>query len=432
MEVYNKQSLYYVPYSIAMRQYDTNPLTPPYDRITDSRGSSFSGLVSLNGFKMPNWRDVVRNGGNATTSCSGTMFRGQPRAFTAWTDLETIAGNTPAIHSHHGASQYGYPSYTSLFTSDPLPPQSVITEVTNRCIRKFVDQVKSVRSSFEAGQDFGEIKQTIDAVIHPMNSLRKHVLSYFSQVKKLGKRRGNLVSWDKALSDTYLEWHFGWKPLADDIAAGIADLVVLPTRPKQIPVHASASQVFDGATSSWRPSSTGNPPGYYTVDGQVTRNSTYTLRYKGSVRTGVKDNGQLPLAQALQLTLPDFVPTVWDLLPYSFIVDYFVNIGDILRAGSISFADISYGVKTTRRVVKYVYRCTSITPSVGAFEKLTSCGYRGGDSTFSKVVFDRSPLTAGDLSMSLEFSIPFRLTPFVNMAAILNSNRRSLTKFLTS
>lgn len=31
------------------------------------------------------------------------------------------------------------------------------------------------------------------------------------------------------------------------------------------------------------------------------------------------------------LTIQEFVPTVWELIPYSFVVDYFTNIGDVVN-----------------------------------------------------------------------------------------------------
>jgi hypothetical protein len=44
-----------------------------------------------------------------------------------------------------------------------------------------------------------------------------------------------------------------------------------------------------------------------------------------------------------------FLPTAWELVPYSFLIDYFTNIGDIIAGWSSLLVPLKWANKTTRK-----------------------------------------------------------------------------------
>jgi hypothetical protein len=49
----------------------------------------------------------------------------------------------------------------------------------------------------------------------------------------------------------------------------------------------------------------------------------------------------------LGFTLSEFVPTVWELIPYSFLVDYFTNFGEVVSAVSYPRSNFRWIMKWT-------------------------------------------------------------------------------------
>jgi hypothetical protein len=54
------------------------------------------------------------------------------------------------------------------------------------------------------------------------------------------------------------------------------------------------------------------------------------------------------LAEEAGLRFRDFVPALWEWIPYSFLVDYFTNIGDIIEAASFPKSDLAWCARTYR------------------------------------------------------------------------------------
>lgn len=65
-------------------------------------------------------------------------------------------------------------------------------------------------------------------------------------------------------------------------------------------------------------------------------------------------------AGRLGLHPKDWLPTIYELLPWSFVIDYFVNLNAIIAALSNAFISVDWVSKTTRK--SYVTRVTNITP----------------------------------------------------------------------
>lgn len=384
-----------------------------------SEGTSFVRSSSFSGYTNPFWKSQIIKGQNACTDANGTRYLFDVGWFTALADSNDDA-KPP---TRYKTEWYGYPSISVPDNYQPDAP--TITSVTNRAISKFFDRADAALSSVESGQDFGEIRQSLDSMIRPLNSLRSHVLSYFPSVKKLKGKYKKVPDLKKALADTYLEWTFGWRPLALDVADAYVGLQNRKRFFDIVPIKSSAKQDFHGSSDSGIIDTSG--------DGQLKlwlttqSNSVYSVRYKGAVRTGAV-NSQVSVSQVLQIDLPHFLPTAWDLLPYSFIVDYFTNIGDIIRAYSFRTSSVLWCVKTTRvenrKVFVHEVR-PDIPPTWKNFASLPGVSH----SSCSQVSFVRTSVDAAYLRPKLNFSIPTSAKPWINLGALMLARSLPLVPF---
>lgn len=376
------------------------------------------------GSDLPRWRDIIRNGGNATTNFSGTAFSDDFDSYTTATcDVQTINPSTRKTGYYHYKFDGGINSNTP--PSILAVPSSISADVRNRCIRKFLDSIDSAQSSFEAGQDLGEYKETVRSIQHPLGPLKDKILSYLSSLEKVKRSRRKPESLAKTLADTYLEYHFGWQPLVNDVASAIADCgrFRFPT----IPIRASAKATFSSVDSVDSNTFLG-----VQFLRKVRTTSTYQVRYKGAVRVkNLLPDGRLPILQSLQLTPDKWLPTAWDLLPYSWMADYFINIGEVIRGFSALSSDIAWGCVTTRnRTTSQFAEWVPSWPSFSPFvvQSMVHSCFGGSGSLWASSV-NRSPFTSADLIPSLQFRLPTSKYAFANMGAILIQRSRRLVPF---
>jgi hypothetical protein len=409
-------------------------MNPFVSTPVNGSGNFGSFLSSADGFKNPKWRHQVKTGQNATTRFSGIRYR-IPRPF--------YSVGYSATYQQAGIDYTESPvssGYAFLDTPSPQdPPSDVVTNTTNRCIRKFLDEWRSAQSSIEAGQDFGEIKATLESLHHPFKSLRDGITTYISKLRKFkGKYKGRYrkTNLDKALADTYLELHFGVGPLGDDIASVINDAA--RQRPKQKVIKSTAVGHFSGSNVSVA----FQTPGYVLTP--LTQNkkssSSYSVRYIGAISTGAVNN-QISVDQSLRLLPRDWAPTAWDLLPWSWMADYFVNIGDIINSLSVRYSDLVWGCITerTQNTIEYSGILQGPLPVFGQLGlPITNIKNfvpfsDGGNCVRSVTRVERSSLGYGSLLPKVEFSLPLRLYPILNSLAIfvprLREKSRDLTPF---
>lgn len=383
--------------------------------------TSVQYVDSLSGSYNPGWKAQIRAGGDATTHLTGTKHTiDGSREYSYKRDGHyTIRTNFDSSKFYHEVGQADY-SYPNPAWNDV--PASLSTEVRNRAIRKFLDSAKSVRSSFEAGQDLGEIKQTIESFRHPLQSLKVLTTEYFETLKK-AKRRYHGPGLHKVVSDSYLEYRFGWRPLALDIADAYSGLRDRLRMSETAPCH--------GYASGRAPISNFVGTSTYVDDNHVTQTTStyvvYSYRIKGAIRLNLVD-GKIPVLQALQLqTLNDFAVTAWDLLPYSFVVDYFTNVGDIINALTFPFSDLTYccGTQRLSMVTKQTMNIVMIPPDAGAVY-WDSQALNPANATLTTTLFDRSSLSSLDLVPKARISLPVSSRPWENIGALLSSNIKSL------
>lgn len=151
------------------------------------------------------------------------------------------------------------------------------------------------------------------------------------------KVRKDQKRWSRSrqFSRYWLEYHFGWSPLVHDIFTGV-DLLQTPFAQGRFHAFSSRVSLAKGRVSNYYD---GN-----TTDEWWDQSGWIRAKVGGTVFV---TNPNLYLADRLGLTNPATV--AWELVPMSFVVDWFVNVGDFLRSFSelhgVTFIDPYYSWK---------------------------------------------------------------------------------------
>ena len=386
-------------------QYDTSQDTVTVSPATDI----------FNGTKNPHWRDQVRSVSNATTPASGVMHKilqYEPYNYTIAMQGKIFVSPT----ADRTESGYGFPPYNWPPSWSGVPT-SIITDTDNRAIRKFLEAADNARSSVELGQDIGEWKETLNGLRRPMDSARSLVTDVLTKFRKRLRLAKRLLSKNvaKAVADSYLEFTFGWKPLAADVGSLIEGLQERCKHPSVQPISASASG--HGSAGSESTGQINILGGIYIRSFRSVIRGTYIRRLKGAVKTGA-DGGAISFAQLAQLDAQHFVPTLWDLLPYSFIADYFVNVGEIINALSFRYSDLAWGCDTSLTIAESIFSDIGGKADLNPGYSLISVTWSGGNARLQTRSFSRGNLSAAALLPTLQFKLPVSSKPWENLGFI--------------
>jgi len=390
--------------------------------VTRSSNMIAVGTNSRLGFQNPWWKSQCKNGSNATTPFVGVEYDAGDAfvsAYSIGTQFNPLQGNREIGRWDYTSSGFIQPN---IIASTISVPSNVITDVTNRCIKKFLAECTAAMSSENlTGRSIKHFKHDIHSTLHPMTGIRDKISSYLTSLEKVkyGKLRGpSLLS---AISSSYLEFKFGVQPFVTDITDILTDLVIKDRkRNPTVPVEATASSTYQGSDqiSSWINSGyfSAFQPKHYAV---VT--ASFSVRMKGGIRTNTGMDGRVGFIQDNRLLPEDWAPTIASILPYAWMVSYFTNVRDIIDGISFRTSNLSWGSKNTRamQIVRYGQVFASNPnpfanpPNVNVFSTVIS----GGSSTSSYKSTQRSSITGPDLVPTIEFTIPSSPTPWLNMMA---------------
>jgi hypothetical protein len=143
----------------------------------------------------------------------------------------------------------------------------------------------------------------------------------------------------------------------------------------------------------------------------------YQCRYIGEVRCTI-DNPFLMRAEVLGFSTNDWLPTIWELIPYSFLVDYFSNIGDVISAWSFPQGRYAWHCRTVRSIA-YRDILASRLASTNPNPTLYVLDYESGPDLMvwaERTAVERSGDFLGLPSVTLE--IPGSSLKWLNIAAL--------------
>lgn len=296
-----------------------------------------SETYSRSGADNPKFRDAIKRGMDATNSLVTTnqSVYYKPGKITAqWYNK----GSVPA--------RYGQRISTDITDNwvplphSALPGSLFMSSVSNAALIGIIKKIRKHETSDFAGPTFvGELRETVSMIRSPFKSLRTKTglftdlhMRILRDKQKKGERF-KPESWSKVLTDTWLEWTFGAAPLISDIA-GIADLYL----------ERKTAAFSNGLKRlSYRYSDDYNTvknPGYslgwagtgITVDVDLVEHARSSAQYVVWIDQSLifADSQMDWLRNASKFRLDEIIPTAWELMPWSFLIDYWTNIGDVL------------------------------------------------------------------------------------------------------
>lgn len=292
----------------------------------------------ITGNVNPKWREQVAAHVNATTPLTGayesvdsTPLIVQERVgyglpSSPDTEKRTIGGEV--------AAYYYLPNSINNHPSASIDPSRAV----NIAMSKALKQIRSSQVSMSGAVFLGELKEAIHMLRHPAEGLRKALKeTYLDKLKRLKQKDPN--KWKKAISQSWLEGCFGWRPFINDLEdAGKAYQEIqsrLADRYDSMKAVGKDAALIESRSELFAPVADTN------IRGTMRKYEEAICVIRGEVKAlAVTTN--LDKARVFGLSPGEFLPTAWELCPWSFLIDYFTNIGDIIENAITDTASVAW------------------------------------------------------------------------------------------
>lgn len=390
------------------------------------------------GVSNPKWRQAVKLGQSATTNMTGGEQSVKLRAGLAqkitekgWFKPRAPGGLFTLIEEYDG--QMISPIKPQLFLMDS-------SKADAQALSRLYSALRQQRSQMQAIVTAGEFRESVKGIGAVANSLArmsaKHMQSQQRMlVKYIGRFRVGLngspvrdttildrlkkpvrgkSTWQRVheeLVDGWLSFSLGIRPLVKD-AKDLAETV--------------ARWKFDHPHTRIRGYGEDSNATVYTTKGffgtfpylLTERSGQYVkVIYKASLHSDVDSAAKGSAHRLYQLLgsydLENWVPSLWNLLPWSFVVDYVTNVADVVTAMVTDTSRVAWLNKTlvygaTRESSAPIIYTDTVTPLLdgGIWQntRTTVAGDLGGFSS-STTQISRSP-QSGFVLPTLSFNLP--------------------------
>jgi hypothetical protein len=324
-----------------------------YSRGANGVGNAFSGTISQSntrvGSKNPGWKKRLQDQlfTAAPYNCNFLEISKQEGSC----GLHWFRNNQDASGHKFVEECWCYQSGTNFANSlgipvDPFSSQDV-SKAQATAYSHLLDRVRTEHSEMNAPLFLGELLETVRMIRRPAAGLLDGLRAYATATKRLAASTRTRRAFQKGLPALYLEMVFGWKPLMSDIhdiARTAGRILTDPIPLKRITSRVEVAPVTTVYTSS------GLGP-FDCKQNLVSRfyatKSVQCTAYLKETLTGPS----APLDRVRELsgfTLENFVPTVYNLIPYSFVIDYFSNLGDVISGACTDQSKVIGMVQSTR------------------------------------------------------------------------------------
>lgn len=324
------------------------------------------------GSTVDDYAEKIKSKMDATSNYSRratTVLRGE-YGFIEQTAVNRLTNNQTVNFTR------GYPPCALLsdHDSDTMVPASA----DNYAKASFVRHATSRMSELQGGVMAAELGKAIKSVFNPFGAAARLILTGSRKLEKslLKRRRRRSFTrktWtrddirrdaEKVIQESWIETQFALKPTLEDLK-GCARALARVIGGFYPPEHVSSDEVkFDYIHTPYSlDASVGS------FSGGVVCRASRRYYVSGSVRykAAIHSEFLAPGLRTFGFTSEQFLPSLWEWLPYSWLVDYFLPVGDALNAISFPTASLQYctrAVKCTSREVHSSGDLTAFTASL--------------------------------------------------------------------
>lgn len=367
--------------------------------------------------QTPFWREIKKRGLNVTTDLQGTKARLQlSQPGNIQYRVRTGVGTSTEYHDvyTYEGNLMSFAAQTGGFISDQ--------EVLDLAAVEFYKKARQAQTQLQALVVTGEFAQTLAGIKHTVTTIRNGMWGYLDTLRKEKSKRGrrrtlrehNHREITEYLSDQWLSYSFGWKPLLSDLDDSMKYLATdTEVLSESVPVKAVGKKSAGGFSGVQ--SGAGFEHRTYSEE-------TVTATYHGKVSRNVSGFALFGDATSARAGLDpsNWLPSIWELIPYSFLIDYFSNVQEVISAYTFNQQSTMWVNRTIRREVKTYPvdpRPTGL-PSGGTVDVLEP-----GEHTWTYTSVDRKG-GEGPGVPSLALQIPgFGSTKWLNMATLIASSK---------
>lgn len=296
---------------------------------------------------IPNWRGRIELGLNASTWYDGKSFRARVLPSVGTYRQRFLSGNVRTYTATGDVISMCYQP-TELLWPSALDIEKARTQAEIAFTKNFRNRTRH----WQSGVFAGELFQVARMLASPVKALRKGVddlyKSLFQNTRKAargqGRQRARAIK--DAVAGTYLEWQYAVKPTisdCNDAAKAFRAMASARTFDMIRLIGEGASTRNEVRLRSFNYNSGWSGGGYQ--EEHLTYHVDVILR--GAWRSDKVDS-TLPLPMQFGLDLGSLLPTAWELVPWSFIADYFSNMGEVLDAWGMRFIDFAWLNETVR------------------------------------------------------------------------------------
>lgn len=411
------------------------PIGFPTQIITKATGlpdvyytSWTAGEYNRGGINNPYWKQTIFAGGNASSAM--TVDIDMPWSATRstarlWYSTYPFGPSQTKQHSTEGTrpppAGFAYPNNLADWEHDIQVKASI----------KFLNRLREEDHRFQGGVFFGEIVPTIKMLMRPFGSLRDGIGRYYSACNKRVRGRPR-KSWNRIVGDTWLEYSFGWQPLLADIQDASLAAINIYANLRKKRVNGLVRGQINTPTNTVR----NYIENLMIYDVFFYNDVRYSVKYYGGLTPLPNADKGLPflkrIADMSSFNLAAFIPTVWELIPYSFLIDYFSNVGDVLQAYATDTSTLAWLSMVEQRQSGQTIRWDYLHEKtykyiVGSQQGFTQtrCKTEGTGALYGSSHRQILRWSHGSLTYpGLEFQLPFSRTKFANMGALLMGSRK--------
>lgn len=395
---------------------------------------------SRSGSKVENWKEKIAKGSNAGSAYS-TDFH-MEGSFTpgtsvlVWRDTSKVP---PVVHTD---TWFGHAFQHS--SVGHLPTDAAKLEA--KALSGIYQRIRASNTQFKGASFLAELKETIHGLRHPASAILEQWNRHYDSLEKRKRFNARLptkvrrADWSKAVSGSILELNFGLKPLISDVRE-LSKAIVEMVQPTESPRARVSYQSKQDATTqdvTFPTSGSGGIPGYGVWK------QTRVIKTRGSVRYVVgldlSVGAALSAAERLQgnlgLNLQDVAPALWEITSFSWLADYFSNIGEIIEAGTTDTRTVKWIVRTEQTATtRYVWidqlSSEQYLPGLsnGYFRQVSfSRGTLGESAIIRRTLARTIPLTLGIPSVT--FTHPGEsFSRMLNLLSVVDQRRKSMDAY---